>query len=313
VIAFYTSAVNALTGAGSSSYVGGFVFVRDLFTPAQGCATSNVGEIFYMLAPDPTGAINTNVRTQSFVKSNTVGTLAHEFQHLINGSRRIAINVSTSFEEVWLNEGLSHIAEELVYYGKSGRAPLQNLGAAHILASQPQLDAYNLYMSNNYGRLVTWWQGPETSGPFAPNDDLNTRGAIWWFLRYAADRKGGTQSTFWNALAGTTQTGTTNLTNRLGENVMPWFRDWAAISYTDDVGGTNAGQSWNWRDIRANAYGGPYQLFVRAPTAGVTLNTVLGLNGSASYVAFRVPASTTSDVTITTPSSSVPVMLFRRN
>jgi hypothetical protein len=58
--------------------------------------------------------------------------------------------------------------------------------------------------------------------------DLGNRGASWAFLRYVADRRGGTQSTLWNALVFSPDSGFTNLANRLGENPLPWVRDFAA-------------------------------------------------------------------------------------
>jgi hypothetical protein len=96
--------VNELTPANSASYVGGFFFGRDLFpvadTPTlQGCAGSNTGEMFYLLAPDPAGSINGNVRRTGFVDSVTTSVLAHEFQHLINASRRLYSAERQDFEE----------------------------------------------------------------------------------------------------------------------------------------------------------------------------------------------------------------------
>src|SRR5205814_7624907 len=61
VVLYYTPQVNKLTPAGQSSFIGGFFFAGDLF-PITTCAQSNVGEIFYLLAPDPAGTFN-NVRT----------------------------------------------------------------------------------------------------------------------------------------------------------------------------------------------------------------------------------------------------------
>ncbi|HYJ80974.1 MAG TPA: Ig-like domain-containing protein, partial [Longimicrobiaceae bacterium] len=86
VIALYTAAVNDLTPPASSSFVGGFFYSRDLFSTAS-CAGSNQGEMFYMLAADPTGT-HGNVRSVAFILENTIGTLGHEFEHLINASRR---------------------------------------------------------------------------------------------------------------------------------------------------------------------------------------------------------------------------------
>ena len=68
-----------------------------------------------MLAPDPLAQFG-DQRKKSDVVNNTTGTLAHEYQHLINAGRRLYVNNAEFFETVWLNEGLSHIAEELLYY-----------------------------------------------------------------------------------------------------------------------------------------------------------------------------------------------------
>ncbi len=120
VLLFFTRAVNELTPPGLNSYVGGFFYSRDLFPkPAGnvgGCAASNVAEMFYLLVPDPAGVINQNVRTREFVRTVTAGIVAHEFQHLINASRHLYVNLGSSdFEEGFLDEGLAHVAEELVF------------------------------------------------------------------------------------------------------------------------------------------------------------------------------------------------------
>src|SRR5690606_23646136 len=122
VIIFYTRAVNELTPSGADSYVGGFFYNRDLFptSGANGGAGSNEGEMFYMLVPDPNGEVNGNRRATDFVLERTYSVLAHEFQHLINDSRRLYVNKALVWEDSWLNEGLSHIAEELAFYAASG-------------------------------------------------------------------------------------------------------------------------------------------------------------------------------------------------
>src|SRR6185436_19892171 len=99
------------------------------------CPASNYGEMFYMLVPDSVGTVNGNVRSKTFVMGVTVATIAHEYQHLINAARRLYIlrQTGTSWvEEVWLNEGLSHIAEELAYYRSSKNSPRGNLTASTI-------------------------------------------------------------------------------------------------------------------------------------------------------------------------------------
>jgi hypothetical protein len=308
VVAFYTRAVNELSPPASSVVTLGFFTARDLFSSAPAsCPRSNEGEIFYMLAPDPTGAVNSNVRTVSFVRGSTVGTMAHEFQHLINASRRVYLNGTWNgtLEEVWLNEGLSHIAEELVFYRASaGLAPRQNIVVTNLttgpLASR-RVTAFNTYANANFGRWRGWLQRPDTSGAVKNVDALATRGATWSFLRYSADRLNGTDATFWSALINTQQTGTANLSSALGgASVNDWMRDWIAANYADDaVGGTDAKYShpsWNFRSLYT-ALNGTYQLVPRALTNATPLTLSYSRGGGTAYARFGVPASGFASVT----------------
>ncbi len=193
----FTRAVNELTPARSAQYVGGFAFSRDLFPTtatarAQACAGSNEGEFFYMLTPDPFGTINGNVRSAGFVDSATTAVLAHELQHIINSSRRLYVNNTPAFEEKWLDEGLAHMAEELLFYRESGLVPRSNLDLAAVRATTAIRQDYNSDMSGNGGRYKAYLLAPSTSSPYSPNDSLSTRGAVWNFLRYAVDRTNAT-------------------------------------------------------------------------------------------------------------------------
>ncbi|HKW47378.1 MAG TPA: hypothetical protein VJN70_08030, partial [Gemmatimonadaceae bacterium] len=186
IIMFFTRAVNELTPAGSNSVVGGFFYGRDLFPkadspvlgPGSGCPTSNVAEMFYMLVPDPNGVVNGNVRSKTFVGQLTNSTTAHEFQHLINASRRLYINTAaTDFEVVWLNEGLSHVAEELLFYRQSaGLTPRMNIDSTNFRGNQTNVNSYNLNQQSNFGRFRTYLLKPSINAPYAPNDSLETRG-----------------------------------------------------------------------------------------------------------------------------------------
>ncbi|HEU0297844.1 MAG TPA: hypothetical protein VFR37_00275, partial [Longimicrobium sp.] len=328
VIAFYTEAVNELTPPASSSFIGGFVFSRDLYSTGD-CATSNVGEMFYMLAADPTGEVNGHVRSVSFILENTLGTLAHEFQHLINASRRMHVNTPWNglFEETWLNEGLSHVAEELMFYFATGLAPGANLDETDI-GSDPDIeDAFFRYAEDNYGRLRQWLISPHTNGPFQGDSDLATRGSIWAFLRYSADRLGGDQSDFWNALVNTGNTGLDNLEAELGTDPLPWFRDFAAATYADDVGGSPPAEftqpSWNFRDIyEALDYApGPgcscaYPLEPVDPADGVEESFTLASGGAAAYLRMGVPAGTFAGLAVLSgglaPPATIRLAIVRR-
>ena len=304
VVGLFTRAVNELTPVGADYVYGGFFYSRDLYqrTPRPGfgaCPTSNVAEMFYLLSPDPTGTINGHARSKAYVRENTLSTLPHELQHLINSSRRFYVNNVEADETVWLDEGLSHVAEELAYYTKSGFAARQNLGAAQVFSSQAQFNNFVEYQDNNLTRFRTYLQDPEGNSPIANNDELETRGATWWLLRYLADRKGGSEPAFWFALANSNTAGVANLQNALGVDPLLWARDWAVATYTDDSGLPVAAQftepSWNHRSIFGSPNAGAnFPLHVRTLAAGSTGTSVM--SGSAGYFKFGVAPAGTADV-----------------
>ena len=325
ILLFFTSAVNALTPKGSTSYVGGFFFSRDLFpvlaTPDLGaCAGSNEGNLFYLLTPDPTGTVNGNIRRTGFVDSVTTSVLAHEFQHLINASRRIYVNKATvPFEVVWLNEGLSHIAEELLFYHEGASSPLLNLDVTAIKASPQLRNAFNADQGSNAGRYREYLLAPSTSSPIRNDDSLSTRGATWDFLRYAADRKnrgGGSDASVWQALVNSSTSGVANLRQVFGSNLGTMLSDWSVSHYTDDiVPGVSADftqPSWNWHNIYPALGGSPsapstYPLKVTGLTATGATGTVIP--GASSFYRFSVSANASASLGITAGSggSAIPV------
>lgn len=310
-IVLYTRAVNDLTPVGANFIYGGFFHPRDMFphvdTPEfKACKASNTAEMFYMLVPDPNGVSNGHVRTKTYVRQSTVGTIAHEFQHLINASRRMYVNHADSLnEEVWLDEGLSHIAEELNFYTASGLAPRQNLGQAEILATQQRVNAFNEFSLENFGRLDEYLRAPASNSPFADDDDLATRGATWELLRYIADRRGGSEQSLWFNLVNANLTGLTNLTNVLGTDPVLQARDWAVANYTDDavpVSAVFTHPSWNFRSVYQNQAFGGFHLQVTTLANGTTSNSIQ--SGSAAYYKFGVAAAQTADVRVA-PSGTV--------
>jgi hypothetical protein len=307
VVAFYTRAVNELSPPASSVITLGYFTARDLFSAApESCPRSNEGEIFYMMVPDPTGAVNSNVRTVSQVRGLTVGTMAHELQHLINASRRVYLTGtwSGSLEEVWLNEGLSHISEELMFYRTSvGLAPRGNIVVGNLTTgpnASRRVAAFNTYANPNFGRLRGWLQRPDTSGAFKTNDGLAARGAIWAFLRYAADRRNGDDATLWYNLVNTQTVGAANLQAALGVDTDEWLRDFTSAMYADDaVAGIGPAQqvtSWSFRSLYA-ALNGSYQLVPRALTNGVALTLSYSRGGGTAYTRFAVPTGGFAGVT----------------
>ena len=317
-VIFYTSAVNSITEAGSGQYVGGFFWVRDLYPKAE-CTTSNAGEIFYMLVPDPQGSLG-NTFSKAFVEQVTIGTLAHEYQHLINASRRMMSPGFLGFEVSWLNEGLSHIAEELMFYRASGLAPRSNIGGERF--GNARFDsAYASYMHQNVARLRSWLAAPQSNTPYASNDELATRGSAWSFLRYLADRRGTSDGDTWRRLVDTPRTGVANVEEVFGVNVVSSVKDWSIAMYADDYAVNNPAvyqhPSWNLRtlfplmgnstvsSIRNSSLRGPYPLLVRPLSDGTTRSVALRGGGSA-YFPFAIAGGQRAQIIVRTPSGAAP-------
>jgi hypothetical protein len=308
VVAFFTRAVNELSPPASSAVVLGYFAGKDIFSSApSSCPNSNEGEMFYMLVPDPTGAVNSNVRTVSYVRGYTTGTMGHELQHMINASRRTYLQSSPApFEDGYLNEGLSHIAEELMFYRASGMSPRTNIKGGTdpvngLQLSTKRVAAYNAYENPNIGRFASWLQRPDTTGAFKQNaNSLAVRGAIWAFLRYASDRVGGNEQTFWYNMVNTSATGTSNIQNNIGASATTWERDFITALYADDAGLGVASEyttpSWNYRALYPLLYGS-YQLLARPLTNNTSLTLSYGLGGGAASMRFGVASSTFATLT----------------
>lgn len=308
----FTSEVNKLTPPDQDSFVGGFTYSRDLFplvdTPqAQGCPASNFGEFFYLMAPDPLGTINGNVRTAGFVDTNTTAVIAHEFQHLINASRRIYVNSADSFESTWLDEGLAHIAEELLFYRDAGDAPRSNLTAADIRATERVRGSFNLNMAGNAGRYRSYLLASSSSSPYASNDSLPTRGAAWSLLRYLADQTGSTDGTTFFKLVNSTTHGIANVTAVFGANFTTYVRDWSVSNAVDDVATSEVAlqqPSWDWHDIYGAIYvNAPFPLQSQG-MANTTPYTGTVRAGGATYFTVGVPTNGKATLTLAGKSST---------
>jgi hypothetical protein len=270
--------------------------------------------MFYLLVPDTGAVASTNRLTKSQVVTITDGTAAHEYQHLINASRRLYVNnVGATFEEKWLDEGLAHTAEELNFWKSSGLTPRSNYGAAKL--AEPKINAaYQTFDINNFRRYTTYLartesQSPISSGPL--DDDLQTRGAIWNFLRYAADHlPAGSENSFWFNLVNSKTTGVANLTAALGAAPNGLLRDWAISVFMDDnsqnVNARFLQPSWNLRDaLTGGGTSLAFPLATRQMTDGASAVVPLAANG-VSFLRFSVPGGQDALLTVTSGGQPLP-------
>ena len=330
IVLFYTRAVNQLTPASAGFTIGGFFFARDLFPKTarnglQACAASNETEMFYLLVPDPNGTVNGNKRTKEEVTQLNLNTIAHELQHLINAGRRLYVNTGAQpFEQTWLDEGLSHVAEELLYWRVLGFTSRQNLGLTDISGTTAKSDAFRAYGSQNFSRFYSFITAPEVNSPYAPNDSLATRGAIWHFLRYAAGRQGAAnESVMLRALVNSLSIGTTNLQGVLpGGQFADYLRDWTIAMIADDYSTATAAAlapayqipAWNLRSIYpglrfgGGAALGVYPIATRSVASGVPQRIALA-GGTSSFLRFGIPAGRSALFTLTTNGALPPATL----
>ena len=323
VVLFFTRAVNELTRAGASSFVTGYFHPRDLlpqtYYGAAYCPASNQREMFYMPVPDPNGVVNGNTYSAGFIDSLTLVTLAHENQHLVNFGRRLYVNQAQTDEEPWLNEGLSDIAEELVFYRAAGLSPRQNIGGEHFGASSFN-GLFSMYMAPNFARLATFLQQPQSYSPYSSPDRPGTYGAIWAFLRYAADHQGASDGSVWLNLVNSPVSGFENLFNVFGSNVPQMLNAWSLSLYTDDatagVDSAYSEPSWNYRSAFPALPGAaePYPLAVGVLSDGVSQTATLTAGGSA-YFRFSIAPGASAVMSLTSkgwmPPATVQATIVR--
>lgn len=319
VVIYYTAEVNKLTDRTSQSFIGGFFFAGDFFDPSKtvaqgGCPQSNQGEIFYLLAPDPAGTFG-RAQSTANVRQGTRGTVAHEFQHMINAGNRFLKN-APAFESVWLDEGLAHTAEDAVGRVVKGFGDFQTLTDALLYppGTQPgttTANDYNAYFGQNLTRFRYWLAKPDTSSPLSKHADVNlsTRGAIWALLRWTGDQySGGNFRAYTRKLAAGPDTGVKNLTTVAGQPLDTLLAGWMVANYSDHSGIPGLPAKYNYVGYNmpsavAGASSGVYPLAVTTLLAGASVSTK-ALPGSGTYYKITVPAGAGRTILVQDPGGT---------
>jgi hypothetical protein len=262
IILLFTGEINKLTPPNTTGgFVAGFFFAGDLFPPTAPpgggpgsfCAESNQGEIFYLLSPDPTGTKFGNVRSASSVRQGTRGTIAHEFQHMINAGNRFENPAVSSFESTWLDEALAHFAEDAVGRVQRGFGDLQALTFNDVLpCNSPcsQANDFNAFFFQNLARLSYWMDKTDQFAPFSKMADtsLAVRGAAWAIVRYAADNySNGLPRTFTRALAAGPDTGVKNFAAAAKVPIDTLVKGWLVSMFADHLGIPNLPAQYQYR------------------------------------------------------------------
>lgn len=293
VTILYTPEVNKLTPSGSSGFTAGFFFGSDIIKKSEYPTTNdcrnqtNEQEIFYVLSPDPTGAFN-NVRSTVTVRQGTRGVIAHEFQHMINQGVRQYNPAVEALETFWMNEGLSHLAEEIVGRAQLGVGDFQRLTYAQVNPNPNSANDYNAFFRQNLTRFQRWMARPDTSAPISVQNraQLAPRGASWALLRYVIDQySNGSARTFTKALAAGPQTDIANLLARApGAQFDQIITGWLVANYADGLNVSGIASrygylSWNIRDAMSGSNSGNFPLLV-TPLPGTFSTQALSSSGN---------------------------------
>lgn len=315
----YTPEVNKLTPSGSSGFTAGFFFGSDLikkseYPSSNDCRNqTNEQEIFYLLSPDPTGQFN-NVRTTVTVRQGTRGVIAHEFQHMINQGVRQYNPAVEALETFWLNEALSHLAEEVTGRRLLNFGDFQRLRYGDVNPTPAQADNYNAWFRQNLSRLQRWMVRPDTSAPVSAQNriQLAPRGASWALLRYVLDHySNGSARAFTKALAAGPQTDVSNLMARAqGAQFEQIIAGWLIANYADGLSVSGLAPrygylSWNMRDAMSGSNNGTFPLLVTALPGTTTTRALsssgnyfrLQRTGASPQIQLRMQAPTGGNIT----------------
>lgn len=254
----------------------GFTTSCDLGTRAEN-ASSNEGEFFYVVAPDPNGTVGGTYPLE-FAKLDFPNLLAHETVHVIQFGRRKAAGI-TPFIDLWTAEGQAVVGEEVAGHAVLGNTTGANYGLDRIVNDDGTSSVWygtgvvglGLYFgwdpisnpSNPNGKVdnAPWectWLATNYGGPCV--GELDVYGTPWSLLRYVNDRFGptytGGEAGLQRDVIVSPQTGYAMLESLTGVRVDSLLAQWAAMLYVDDITANWSTQapalslaSWNLDDI----------------------------------------------------------------
>jgi len=226
--------------------VHGYFWGRDLILPAL--PNSNAAEIFYAAVPDPDRVAGGCRQSTDDVRESVPATFVHELQHMISYNQHVMARGGRQ-EADWLNEGLSHIAEELV-----SRAYEMDPGQPRQTPEQLFPDSSQAYIVPNVLNALDYLEAPFASSVTVFRDlgTLNERGAAWLFLRWLGDQKG---DEIYRRLVETRSTGWENVEAQANEPFQQMFGDFSLALYADfrpdvDRAGLDSRYRFLTRDFR---------------------------------------------------------------
>jgi hypothetical protein len=246
VLILITRRVNDFTTNCSDGRVIGYFFGGDLLTTFAG---SNKAEIFFAFSPAPASGGCTAVTRQGAL-NQLKPTLIHEFQHMISFNQHRLIRNGNQ-ELTWLNEGLSHLAEDLA----GQLIPNEFCPGASSCRS--------LYASANLVNVHDYWSSPANHALVfgrSSSGTLAERAAGFLYGRWLLDQFGSGENgfTLTRAMVGTSLVGEANVEAATGQDFALLAGQWLLSAYTDNLAGFTdpSGRlsypTWDFRTVMNN-------------------------------------------------------------
>jgi len=241
VLILFTPVVNKLTPKEqcAQSFVTGFFFAIDIEPAFRNDTRSNQAEVFYAIVPDPQQTVTCRF-TVTQIRRFVPVTFIHEFQHMINYYQHRMLRAGSG-EVLWLNEAMSHLAEEL--------------GGFHFLGGGDSTQFSNFVVGDLFN-AYKYLKNPSAAALFAGDGTgtLEERGAGWLFLRWLVDQFGDGLT---RRLSETGLTGAANVAAATGEPVATLLPQWFLANYVSDLPGFSAPprlkyKTWSFRKTYAD-------------------------------------------------------------
>jgi hypothetical protein len=285
VLILFTPVVNKLTPSNQcgQSFVTGFFFSIDIDPTFAEDERSNHGEVFYAIVPDSAQTVTCRHTVSSVLRLVPV-TFIHEFQHMISYYQHVVLRAGQA-EELWLNEAMSHLAEEL---GAFRFLSLGNQRAFSDFAIGNLLNAYR-YLKESEDWPVLFAVSPGS---------LEERGAAWLFVRWVVDQFG---DHVVRRMVETRLTGQQNVAAATGEPVPRLLTQWLLANYVSDLTGFTAPARlkfarWRLRTTYADlnrqapsTFDRPFPIVPTAFVGGAIAVTGMLRSGSGPYFRVLVP------------------------
>src|SRR5512143_3840578 len=315
VIMLLSPSVNQLTSAAqcrTSGYVAGYFNGSDFGSRTS----SNRGEIFYSVVPDPGGTLSCP-HTVSNLLGSVPATFLHELQHLISFSQHVVVQGGPP-EEGWLDEGLSIRGEELgsEYFETKFPPPSGRANPSQLFPDSSQ-GFVSGFLSDSYSYLLRPDAASATLHPDSDNG-FAWRGSDWLLIHWLGDLKG---NAVFTALERTRNTGIANIASAAGEPFASLFGDFSLALWTDSLPGVPRSsipardrfKSRNLRQLYQRLFdtGGGSPSFPRAyPVAPATLTTTTPMSASmvpgtmAFYILDLTSATSDFAIQFATPAGA---------